>query len=396
MNQEIRIGMIGSVDSGKSSITGVIINNELDDGRGKARSTILKHPHEKESGRTSSISQYYIKKNNKVIDFVDLAGHEKYLKTTISGIKRCLVDYAAVVVGANMGVLHMTREHIGLAIALNLPIFVILTKIDIAPENIKNNTITNIERIIKKYSKRREPMMINDINDIHKIKNKLVDVPIFPVSSVKGTGLDILKNYIFNLKSYSSYHEKVEKDVSFIIDCKYMIKGIGIVISGVMNSGTVNKGDSLYLGPINNNFIKVTIRSIHNNFKEHVNSLYAGQSGCFNIKPAISKEIIKRQTIKNGMRLISNPISFSKFDADVKVIQHPTTIKVNYEPTIHCNSIIQTARIESMNSDYLRVGDKATVSFKFCYHPEYIEVGNIIIFREGRTKGIGKIKKVYN
>ena len=149
---EIRVGVIGSVDSGKSTITGVITKNILDDGRGKARSLILKHPHEKETGRTSSISQHYLKINKdnwndyqntdntsntdniynqeKIINFVDLAGHEKYLKTTINGIKRCLIDYGCIVVGANMGVLHMTREHISLSIALNLPSFVILTKID--------------------------------------------------------------------------------------------------------------------------------------------------------------------------------------------------------------------------------------------------------------------------
>lgn len=396
MDQEIRIGMIGSVDSGKSSITGVLINDELDDGRGKARSNILKHPHEKESGRSSSISQNYIKVENKIFDFVDLAGHEKYLKTTISGIKRCLIDYAAVVVGANMGVLKMTREHLGLAIALNLPIFIILTKIDLSPNHIKENTITTIIKILKKYSKKRQPIVINDIKDLDTITDKFNTVPIFPISSVTGDGLDILKSYTFNLNSYSSYDDKKDKDVSFIIDCRYMIKGIGIVISGVMNSGTINKGDTLYLGPINNKFIKVIIRSIHNNFKEYVNTLYAGQGGCFNIKPAVSREIIKRGMIKKGMHLVTVPKLFSKFDAEIKIIQHPTTIKVNYEPTIHCGSIVQSARIEKMDKDYLRAGDKTNATFRFCYHPELIEVGNILIFREGNAKGIGRINNIYN
>jgi GTPase len=37
-----------------------------------------------------------------------------------------------------MGITRMTREHIGLSIALKIPIFFVLTKIDIAPENILN------------------------------------------------------------------------------------------------------------------------------------------------------------------------------------------------------------------------------------------------------------------
>ena len=43
--------------------------------------------------------------NNKLFNFVDLAGHEKYLKTTIKGINRCFIDYACVLVGSNKEVI---------------------------------------------------------------------------------------------------------------------------------------------------------------------------------------------------------------------------------------------------------------------------------------------------
>ena len=47
---EIRIGIIGNVDSGKSTLVSVLTNNDiLDDGRGSARKLVLKHAHEKES-----------------------------------------------------------------------------------------------------------------------------------------------------------------------------------------------------------------------------------------------------------------------------------------------------------------------------------------------------------
>jgi GTPase len=52
----------------------------------------------------------------RVITFVDLAGHERYLKTTILGLSGLLPDYALVMVGLNMGVSKMTREHLGLAL----------------------------------------------------------------------------------------------------------------------------------------------------------------------------------------------------------------------------------------------------------------------------------------
>lgn len=50
--------------------------------------------------------------SSNIVTFIDLAGHEKYLKTTISGLTGCFPDYAFIVVGANMGISKMTREHI--------------------------------------------------------------------------------------------------------------------------------------------------------------------------------------------------------------------------------------------------------------------------------------------
>ena len=58
--EEIRIAVLGNVDSAKTSLISTLSNKILDDGRGFARSKIFKHKHEKETGRTSSISFKYI------------------------------------------------------------------------------------------------------------------------------------------------------------------------------------------------------------------------------------------------------------------------------------------------------------------------------------------------
>jgi GTPase len=42
-----------------------------------------------------------------------------------------------LMIGANMGVVGMTKEHLGLALALNVPVFVVITKIDMCPPNVK-------------------------------------------------------------------------------------------------------------------------------------------------------------------------------------------------------------------------------------------------------------------
>ena len=45
---------------------------------------------------------------------------------------------------------------------------------------------------------------------------------------------------------------------------------------------------------------------------------------------------------------------------------------------------------EGDGTQLLRSGDRARVTFEFLYRPEYLVLGARLIFREGRTKGIGK------
>jgi len=50
-----------------------------------------------------------------------------------------------------------------------------------------------------------------------------------------------------------------------------------------------------------------------------------------------------------------------------------------------------------MNCDLLRTGDKGHIKFRFMYRPEYLKPGTTILFREGRTKGLGVVASVqYN
>jgi GTPase len=57
-------------------------------------------------------------KSCKIVTFLDLCGHEKYLKTTMYGMVSMAPDYALLAIGSNMGVARMTKEHLGLTLAL--------------------------------------------------------------------------------------------------------------------------------------------------------------------------------------------------------------------------------------------------------------------------------------
>lgn len=53
----MRISVVGNVDSGKSTLVGVLTKGILDDGRGSSRLRVFNYPHEITNGRTSSVAQ---------------------------------------------------------------------------------------------------------------------------------------------------------------------------------------------------------------------------------------------------------------------------------------------------------------------------------------------------
>jgi len=65
------------------------------------------------------------------------------------GLVGLMPDYAMIVVGANMGVSKMTKEHLGISLALGVPIFVVITKIDIAPAEKYQETLQTLIKILK-------------------------------------------------------------------------------------------------------------------------------------------------------------------------------------------------------------------------------------------------------
>ncbi len=51
-----------------------------------------------------------------VITFIDLAGHEKYLKTTVFGLTGHAPDYVMLMIGSNAGIIGMTKGIVSLSI----------------------------------------------------------------------------------------------------------------------------------------------------------------------------------------------------------------------------------------------------------------------------------------
>lgn len=412
---DLKICVSGNVDSGKSTTIGVLTSGELDNGRGKTRTAIFNYPHERESGRSSSVAleimgyksdgnifipekqqkkswPNIIKNSSKIITFYDLCGHEKYLKTTIYGLSLSAPDFTLVMVGANMGITHMTKEHIFACMALKIQFIVIITKIDLCPSNILKQTEKDIKKLIKTYNSNKIIKEIKESNDLIEIINNIDDVkqvPLLKISNVSGKNVENLKKFLNLLPKRTFYHP--DNPVEFLIDRIYQITGCGTVLSGLLKSGRVKIGDILFMGPDKSgNYIEIKIRSIQCK-KMPIEVAEAGYYVCFGIKR------INKKLIKKGMVLVSeqNRISVKTFWANVVILKsHSTAIRLNYQPMLHINNIRQCAQIMEFDNGKkeLNLGDRTRVKFKFVSTPVYIKSGDKIIFREGRLRGIGNVE----
>ena len=60
----------------------------------------------------------------------------------------------------------MTKEHLGLALALNVPVFVVVTKIDMCPPNILQETMKLLNRVLKSPGCRKIPLIVQSHDDV--------------------------------------------------------------------------------------------------------------------------------------------------------------------------------------------------------------------------------------
>ena len=109
------------------------------------------------------------------------------------------------------------------------------------------------------------------------------------------------------------------------------------------------------------------------------------------VPPKVYREFVAEGNISlkhspNGKRSKVLPI--------VLILSHATTIKTKYQAMLHVGPISQTCAIIDIDRAFIRTGDRAIVAFRFVQRPEYLAVGDRILFREGRTKGLGIVKTV--
>ena len=429
--QIVKLAVTGNVDSGKTTLVGVLAKGIADDGRGGARAKVFNFHHEAKNGRTASIGQeimgfdengkqvlaerfvqsknkYWpevVSKSKKVVTLLDLCGHEKYLKTTMLGLVGMVPDYVMIVVGANMGISKMTREHLGVTLALKIPFFVVLTKVDMCPDNIFNETMESLLKILKSGGVNRKPIVIKGEEEIPISAEGLGTdriCPIFSCSSVTADGIDKLVKFISllsNRNKTNKFIKPIDAPIQFDIKRNFMVSGVGIVVSGIVRAGTIKINSTLMLGPDRNNtFRPVLVKSIHVNRVAN-DETFPGEIACLSIRPVSKKDTLTMDDFRKGMVMIDQSLKLDliwEFEAEVLILHHSTTIKEGYQAVLHCGVIRQSVMIGNLPQEILRTGDKATVKFKFMYNSEYLRPGLNILLREGRTKILGMVTKVFD
>lgn len=60
----------------------------------------------------------------------------------------------------------MFEEHLGLALALSVPVFVVVTKIDMCPPNVLQDTMKLLMRVLKSPGCRKIPVLVQSNDDV--------------------------------------------------------------------------------------------------------------------------------------------------------------------------------------------------------------------------------------
>uniref|UniRef100_A0A3Q3X8C3 Tr-type G domain-containing protein n=1 Tax=Mola mola TaxID=94237 RepID=A0A3Q3X8C3_MOLML len=417
---DLRVAVLGNVDSGKSTLLGVLTQGELDNGRGRARLNLFRHLHEIQTGRTSSISfeilgfnskgevvnysesrtaEEICESSSKMITFIDLAGHHKYLKTTIFGLTSYCPDFAMLVVSANTGIAGTTREHLGLAMALKVPIFIVVNKVDLCSRATVDRTVRQLERVLKQPGCNKVPMVVSNPDDAVTAAQQFAQsaciTPIFTLSCVSGVSLDLLKvflNILPPLSNSKEQEELMQQLTEFQVDEIYSVPDVGTVVGGTLYSGVCREGERLVVGPTDEGrFLRLKVGSIQRN-RSACRVLRAGQAA------TLALGNFDRALLRKGMVMVSpkmNPTICRQFEAAIVLLFHAKTFRRGSQVTVHVGNVRQTATVECLHGkDELRTGERAVVRFRFIKHPEYLRLGAKLLFREGVTKGIGHVARL--
>lgn len=402
------IGTAGHVHHGKSTLVGTLTTRHRDDGAGRTRLYLDLLPHEVERLLSAELSYglygfrggrpiylrdprdkrakaAVVERAERLVSFLDTVGHEPWLRTTIRGIVGQRLDYGLLVVAADDGVTHITREHLGVLLAMELPVLVVVTKVDRVPEKRRGEVVQEVADLLGRIGRSARPVSrLEEMKDLLLFPALLrTVVPVFQASAVTLEGFDLL-DAVF--RALPPRAVPGEAKFQLYVDKVYSVAGVGPVLSGTVKQGRVRAGEVLRLGPREDgSFAEVRVQSIEIHHYR-VDRARAGDV------VGIAVRGVRASEVRRGMVLASEPPGpVREFEAEVTILNHPTRIKQGYEPVVHMETICESARFTWMERPYMMAGQRGRVRMEFKFRPYAVTAGQKFLFREGKSKGVGKV-----
>ncbi len=223
------VATAGHVDHGKTSLIKALTGTDTDTDR---------LPEEKKRGLTIELGFAYYHHNDTAIGFIDVPGHHRFIVNMLTGI--AAIDFALLVIAADDGPMPQTREHLT---ALNLMgithAAIVITKADSVSEAQLSAVKKQADQLVG--------------------KTNFAQSPQFTVSSLNGNGIDLLREHIVQ-HAQSIPARSTEGNFRLAVDRRFVVGGIGVVVTGTVHSGSVAIGDEVVISPSG---LRARIRSIH-------------------------------------------------------------------------------------------------------------------------------------
>ncbi|RRA38948.1 selenocysteine-specific translation elongation factor, partial [Cronobacter sakazakii] len=207
------IATAGHVDHGKTTLLEALTGINAD-----------RLPEEKKRGMTIDLGYaYWPQPDGRVIGFIDVPGHEKFLANMLAGVGG--IDHALLMVACDDGVMAQTREHLAILQLTGQPtLTVALTKADRVDDARLAQVKAQVMATLSDYGWH--------------------DATLFVTAATEGVGVDALRDHLRQLPERT--HPAGQR-FRLAVDRAFTVKGAGLVVTGTALSGEVNVGDTLYL-----------------------------------------------------------------------------------------------------------------------------------------------------
>lgn len=250
------IATAGHVDHGKTTLLQAISGINAD-----------RLPEEKRRGMTIDLGYaYWPQPDGRVLGFIDVPGHEKFLANMLAGVGG--IDHALLVVACDDGVMAQTREHLAILRLSGRPaLTVALTKADRVDE-------ARVEEVRQQL-------------DEELTRQGWQQAPVFVTAAPQSQGIDALRAHLLALRPDE---HAVTRRFRLAVDRAFSVKGAGLVVTGTALGGQVAVGDTLWLTGAD---APVRVRGLHAQ-NQPVEQAQAGQRIALNISGDVSKDQVAR------------------------------------------------------------------------------------------------------